>query len=63
MTLGLNKTLHPVPKKNDIEIIPGSIKKVGRLDWTFKWKRSNVTYTQKVRVGTNNNNDFNYQWV
>mgnify|MGYP006098220829 CR=1 FL=1 len=63
MTVGLNKTLHPVPKKSDIEIIPGSIKKISRLEWTFKWKRSHSINIQKVRVGTHSNNDFNFEWV
>lgn len=59
-----NKTLHPVPKKSDIEIIPGSLKKISRLEWTFKWKRSNSGINiKKVRVGTHADNDFNFEWV
>ena len=60
---GLDKTLHPVPKKSDIEIIPGSLKKISRLEWTFKWKRNFSINTKKVRVGTHADNDFDFKWV
>ena len=65
MAIGLNKTLHPVPKTTDIEVIPGSIKKLSRIVWTFKWKKkgSSVTQHQKVNVTVSENNYFKYQWV
>jgi hypothetical protein len=65
MITGLNKTLHPVPKTMDIEIIPGSIKKLSRIEWFFKWKRKgdNITHHQKVNVTVTENNYFKYQWV
>ena len=46
MAIGLNKTLHPVPKTTDIEVIPGSIKKLSRIVWTFKWKKKGSSVTQ-----------------
>ena len=65
MARGLNKTLHPVPKTADIEIIPGSLKQLSKLDWFFKWKRKgdNTTHHQKVRVGNHGNNYFKFEWV
>ena len=66
MARGLNKTLHPVPKTPDIEVIPGSLKKLSRIEWFFKWKRRsdpNLTHHQKVNVTVTENNYFKFEWV
>ena len=59
------KTLHPVPKRPNIEIVPGSLKKIGTGKWTFKWKQgsSSVTNTENVNIASNGNSNFEYKWV
>ena len=57
------KTLHPVPKRPGIEIVPGSVKKIGTGKWTFKWKQGSINKTEIVNIAHNGNNNFEYKWV
>ncbi|MDA7770462.1 hypothetical protein N8925_04030 [Candidatus Pelagibacter sp.] len=57
------KTLHPIPKRSDIEVVPGSIKKVGLGKWTFKWKQGSITNTKTINISAKGDSNFEFKWV
>ena len=60
-----DKQLHPIPKRSNIEIVPGSIKKVGIGKWTFKWKEAgnSVTHNKTINTAVKGDNNFEFKWV